>query len=173
MKTTFFSILMLLISVTSVYAENSKPVHVTNESIQTTVSNTVLTRRSKVPVNADVQFSMSPSLISKFNEELYTVPEGARLVIETVSFWTFTTNCAFFLKPSIKTVAGGENSEFRLPIPDRAFSPDSNTYTHSGTWPLKFYADPESTVTVSTFRTDNGCELIIRASIAGYLEPDE
>ena len=136
------------------------------------VDQPVATQRSKMPINADVQFLMSGSVINPGAQLAYTVPAGQRYVIESVSVWSFTTTCAFFLTPSITTTAGGEASEFRLPIPDRAYSP-AGFYTHNSTWPVKLYADPGSSIFVNSIRTEGGCSVSIRVSLSGYLEYDE
>ncbi|MCB1787670.1 MAG: hypothetical protein H6953_11880 [Chromatiaceae bacterium] len=138
------------------------------------VEQPVTTQASKTPMNVDVQFVMSNAVINPNNQLLYAVPADKRFVIESISVWSFTTSCSFFLKPSITTTAGGETSEFRLPIPDRAFSPGgSGFYTHNSTWPIKLYADPNSNIFVNAIRTDGGCSVTLRISVSGYLEFDE
>ena len=138
------------------------------------VEQPVTTQASKIPTNADVQFALGSAVINPGSQLLYTVPAGQRYVIESISVWSFTTPCSFFLKPSIITTAGGKASEFRLPIPDRAFSPGSSGfYTHNSTWPIKLYADPGSSIFVNAIRTDSGCTATLRFSVSGYLELNE
>ncbi len=178
MKIPPWSPLLLLFPASLLYASNPKPVQIVNQPIQTTIEQPVvttieepvLTRPSNAQINADVQFVFSTGVINAGGALLYTVPGDARLVIETVSFWTFTTSCPFYMTPSISTTAGGESSEFRLKVPDRVFFSNDGFYLHNGTWPVKLYADPGSNVTINAFRSDGGCSTTVRASIAGYLE---
>ena len=157
---------LLLALAPSAQAQFSTPVRIVDQP--------VATQSSKMPMNADIQFGMSTGLINSSFRDIYEVPAGKRYVIETISVWSFTTSCAFFLLPSILTTAGGEQSEFRLPTPDRAFSPSgSGFYTHNSTWPIKLYADPLSLVRVNMIRTDADCSATFRISLAGYLENDE
>lgn len=137
------------------------------------VEQPVATHSAKTPLNTDVQFTISTAGINPGNQLLTTVPADKRYVIESISVWSFTTNCAFYLKPSISTTSGGHTSEFRLPIPDRAYSPASGGfYTHNSTWPIKLYADPGSSIFVNAIRTDSGCSVTLRMSLSGYLEDD-
>ena len=56
-------------------------------------------------------------MINPGSQMLYEVPDTQRDVMASVSVWSFTTNCAFYLKPSSTTTAGGKSSELGLPIP--------------------------------------------------------
>lgn len=159
--------LVLGLGATPALAQRSFPV-----KVQNTEADPVPVRQAIQLLNADTQFTMSGSVINPGSQVLYTVPDDARLVIETLSVWSFTTNCAFYLKPSITTTAGGNASEFRLNTPARTYSP-AGFYTHQLTQSIRLHADPGSVVYVNAIRTDGGCSVSIRYSLSGYLEPLE
>jgi len=150
---------------TLAHAENTKSVIVEGQPITT--------QRSKIQTNADVQISLGTGVINPGSQLVYEVPALKRYVVETVSVWTFTTNCSFFITPSITTTSGGEISEFRLPVPDRTFFANGGFYLHSLTLPVKLYADPGSSVFANIFRSAADCSATARVSLSGYLENDE
>ncbi|MEZ4331720.1 MAG: hypothetical protein R3F35_08190 [Myxococcota bacterium] len=147
-------------------AQRSVPVDVVNDE-----SAPVVVRPAIQPINASTQFSITGSVINPGNSLLYTVPPDARLAIETISVWSFTTNCAFYLKPSITLNAGGVNAEFRLDTPSRTYSSSGAYYTHQLTESIRLYADPGSSVYANAIRTEGGCSATIRVSIAGQRIP--
>jgi len=165
MRTLSIVAAMLFLVAGPTFAQYSTPVRVVDQP--------VTTQPAKMPMNADVQFVLGSSVSNPGDRLIYEVPATHRYVIESISVWSFTTSCSFFLKPSIVTTAGGEVSEFRLPVPDRAFTASGSFYTHNSTWPIKLYADPGSSVFVSAIRTATGCSATLRISLAGYLELDE
>ena len=134
------------------------------------LSNLSVTQSSGQSINVDIQLTFSTSLTAIFDQVVYEVPLGKRYVIETISVGSTLSGCAFYLIPTISTSTGGEYSEFRLPVPSRYYSSEYSGYHHNGTWPIKLYADPGTSVYFSTQRTEPGCTAYVRFSATGYLE---
>lgn len=166
----FFASLVAVVSLLAgpAAAQRSVPVDVLNGE-----ANPVVVRSASQPINASAQFSLSGSVINLGNQLLYTVPTDARLVVDSISVWSFTTSCAFYLKPSITLNAGGVNAEFRLGTPSRTYSSSGEYYTHQMTERVRLHADPGSSVYTNAIRTDGGCSTTIRVSLAGHLVPVE
>ncbi len=108
---------------------------------------------------------------------LYTVPQGKRLVIEYASVSTCSLPGQIAVMSLLTTVGGSTTSHF-VPSTPPAPSPGSNAIGCNGVTPssissfgqqLRIYADPSSTIGVEVDRDSNVGNASYTVTMSGYL----
>jgi hypothetical protein len=96
----------------------------------------------------------------------FPVPEGKRLVIEFVSAQGATSDDGYYI-PHIWAITGGVQGDYFVPVTTITIPP-TNIYV--GSQPMRVYADPGTTVTLSIEFLSPTRSLDSMVTISGYLE---
>ena len=101
------------------------------------------------------------------NTSILTVPSGKRLVIEHVTAEGSSPN-GRIISASVRTTVSVWVEDHQLVLTDQGVSANNGNFYQATSQPMKFYADPGTSVVVSFERNDNRNKTSMTFQLSGY-----